>query len=110
MAPHLVNSVAHASGLATLIKKVGGIDTRRELPHFADERFTSWFARRPAGRATPSRGRVLLWPDTFVNNFEPKVGQAAVAVLESAGFDVEVPPRTVCCGLTWISTGQLRTA
>jgi Fe-S oxidoreductase len=53
---------------------------------------------------------VVLWPDTFVNNFEPEVGQAAVAVLESAGFEVEVPSRTVCCGLTWISTGQLRIA
>jgi Fe-S oxidoreductase len=53
---------------------------------------------------------VVLWPDSFVNNFEPEVGQAAVAVLESAGFDVEVPHRTVCCGLTWISTGQLKIA
>jgi Fe-S oxidoreductase len=31
-------------------------------------------------------------------------------VLESAGFAVEVPRRTLCCGLTWISTGQLKTA
>jgi Fe-S oxidoreductase len=31
-------------------------------------------------------------------------------VQESAGFEVEVPRRTVCCGVTWISTGQLVTA
>lgn len=109
-APHLLNSATHARGLATVVKKVGGIDAQRELPRFADERFTSWFYRhRPAAEAKP-HGRVLLWPDTFVNNFEPEVGQAAVAVLEAAGFDVEVPHRTVCCGLTWISTGQLRVA
>jgi Fe-S oxidoreductase len=53
---------------------------------------------------------VVLWPDTFVNNFEPDVGKAAVAVLESAGFDVDLPRRTLCCGLTWISTGQLKVA
>jgi Fe-S oxidoreductase len=35
------------------------------------------------------------------------VGQAAVQVLESAGYCVQVTERTVCCGLTWISTGQL---
>jgi Fe-S oxidoreductase len=35
------------------------------------------------------------------------VGRAAVAVLEDAGFDVNVPTKPLCCGLTWISTGQL---
>ena len=75
------------------------------VPHFADQRFTRWFFGRPAAGTAPSRGRVVLRPDTFVNNFEPEVGQAAVAVLESAGLDVEVPGRTVSCGLTWISTG-----
>lgn len=109
-APRALNAVTHAPGLSTLVKKAGGIDTQRELPRFADERFTAWFAHHPVGGTSPSRGRVVLWPDTFVNNFEPDVGKAAVTVLESAGFDVEVPLRSVCCGLTWISTGQLRTA
>jgi FAD/FMN-containing dehydrogenase/Fe-S oxidoreductase len=108
--PHLLNTVTHARGLSTLVKKVGGIDTQRELPHFADERFTSWFHHRRPNAGARARGRVVLWPDTFVNNFEPEVGQAAVAVLEAAGFEVEVPHQTVCCGLTWISTGQLKTA
>lgn len=53
---------------------------------------------------------MLLWPDTFTNNFDPHIAKDAVAVLEAAGFEVEVPQRTLCCGLTWISTGQLRTA
>ncbi|OIN80898.1 FAD-binding and (Fe-S)-binding domain-containing protein [Mycobacterium malmoense] len=109
-APRALNAVTHAPGLSTLVKKAGGIDTQRELPRFADERFTAWFAHHPVGGTSPSRGRMVLWPDTFVNNFEPDVGKAAVTVLESAGFDVEVPLRSVCCGLTWISTGQLRTA
>ena len=34
-------------------------------------------------------------------------GHAAVAVLEAAGFEVPSSPSAVCCGLTWISTGQL---
>jgi Fe-S oxidoreductase len=53
---------------------------------------------------------VLLWPDTFTNYFQPEVGRAAVRVLEDAGWEVEVPDGTLCCGLTWISTGQLDTA
>ena len=45
--------------------------------------------------------------DTFTNAFAPQVGQAAVRVLEAAGYEVRVTGRNVCCGLTWISTGQL---
>ncbi|WP_143593382.1 (Fe-S)-binding protein, partial [Streptomyces albireticuli] len=59
-------------------------------------------APRPAARPT-----VLLWPDTFTTYLTPGVGRAAVAVLEDAGLRVLVPPRRPCCGLTWISTGQL---
>jgi Fe-S oxidoreductase len=45
--------------------------------------------------------------DTFTNAFSPEVGQAAVAVLEAAGYEVRITSQNVCCGLTWISTGQL---
>jgi FAD/FMN-containing dehydrogenase/Fe-S oxidoreductase len=54
--------------------------------------------------------RVVLWPDTFTNYLAPEIGRAAVAVLEDAGFEVVLPAKPVCCGLTWISTGQLTTA
>jgi Fe-S oxidoreductase len=76
----------------------------RELPRFARERFARWYVRR--GRKDGGKP-VLLWPDTFTNFFHPEVGQAAVAVLEDAGFRPELPDKALCCGLTWISTGQL---
>jgi Fe-S oxidoreductase len=56
------------------------------------------------------RGTVLLWPDTFTNHFHPHIGKAAVEVMEHAGWRVTMPPNPVCCGLTWISTGQLAMA
>jgi FAD/FMN-containing dehydrogenase/Fe-S oxidoreductase len=109
IAPKVVNAVAHTPGLTRLLKVAGGVDQRREIPLFAEERFTDWFARR-SGKSTGDRGTVLLWPDTFNNGFHPAVAKSAVEVLEAAGFTVEIPDRTVCCGLTWISTGQLDTA
>jgi FAD/FMN-containing dehydrogenase/Fe-S oxidoreductase len=112
-APGPVNAAARAPGLGRLIKRVGGIDGRRELPRFARERFTRWFERNRAVNRPGEAGGgepVLLWPDTFTNYFHPDIGQAAVAVLEDAGFRVELPPRTLCCGLTWVSTGQLGVA
>jgi FAD/FMN-containing dehydrogenase/Fe-S oxidoreductase len=106
-APRAVNAAAGTPGFGRLLKLAGGIDMRRDLPRFAPERFTRWHARRGPRRPGPP---VILWPDTFTNNFHPEVGRAAVAVLEDAGFRVAVPTRPLCCGLTWISTGQLGVA
>ncbi|MFC0005580.1 FAD-binding and (Fe-S)-binding domain-containing protein [Micromonospora siamensis] len=104
--PRTVNALAHAPGLGRLAKTLGGIDQRRDVPVFAPESFQHWFARRtPTGDG--ARGEVVLWPDTFTNHFHPGVARAAVEVLEAAGWRVRVPDRPVCCGLTWISTGQL---
>lgn len=65
-------------------------------------------ASPPRHSAGPARERtVALWPDTFTNYLSPAVGRSAVAVLEAAGLRVVVPPKAVCCGLTWVSTGQL---
>ncbi|MEU6766816.1 FAD-binding and (Fe-S)-binding domain-containing protein [Streptomyces sp. NPDC046853] len=57
----------------------------------------------------PSGGgpAVVLWPDTFTDHLSPSVGRAAVRVLEDAGLRPVVPPGEVCCGLTYVSTGQL---
>jgi FAD/FMN-containing dehydrogenase/Fe-S oxidoreductase len=108
-APRLVNALSHAPGLAWLAKQAAGVDVRREVPVFAAETFQQWYARR-GPRGTGERGEVVLWPDTFTNHFDPGIARAAVEVIEDAGWRVVVPGQRVCCGLTWISTGQLDTA
>lgn len=107
VAPRAVNALAHTPGLAALVKRAGAVTPERELPRFAPNRFTSSFeAAEPAG----VEGEVVLWPDTFTNSFHPHIARAGAEVLADAGFSVAVPQRPVCCGLTWISTGQLKTA
>jgi FAD/FMN-containing dehydrogenase/Fe-S oxidoreductase len=101
--PGLANAALRPRPLAALAKWAAGIDQRRPLPAFADQSFRRWFAEHPPVDGQP----VLLWPDTFTNSLTPEVGRAAVAVLEAAGFSVRIPDRQACCGLTWISTGQL---
>jgi len=102
--PSVANAALAARPLAALAKRAGGIDVRRPLPAFATQTFRAQFARRvPAAGGEP----VLLWVDTFTDYFAPAVGLAAVDVLERAGFAVRLPDRAVCCGLTWLSTGQL---
>jgi FAD/FMN-containing dehydrogenase/Fe-S oxidoreductase len=100
----LVNAV---SGSA-LVKRLGGIAAERDVPRFARQSFSSWFRRRPVVEGT--RGPVLLWVDTFSNAFAPEVLKAGVAVLEDAGYEVRIPRSALCCGLTWVTTGQLGVA
>ena len=103
--PNLVNHLL-SGPLAPAAKRIAGVDGRRPLPAFATRTFRHWFARHPATAGKP----VMLWVDTFTNHFVPQVGVAAVAVLEAAGFRVAIPERPLCCGLTWVSTGQLGVA
>ncbi|HEY2296660.1 MAG TPA: FAD-binding and (Fe-S)-binding domain-containing protein [Jatrophihabitans sp.] len=99
--PRLANSALRRPLLAGAAKRLGGIDRRRELPTFARRTFRARF--RPSAGGKP----VLLWVDTFTDHFSPEVGEAAVRVLEAAGYSAQIPAKKVCCGLTWISTGQL---
>ncbi|TWD22799.1 FAD/FMN-containing dehydrogenase [Streptomyces sp. T12] len=126
------NALASVRPLARLVKRVGGIAGEREIPSLATEPFSRWWRRR----GTPAAGGgplVVLWPDTFTEHLSPSVGRAAVRVLEAAGLRVALPPTLrpasggrvgdarsrsalslltarrgrVCCGLTYLSTGQL---
>src|SRR5437016_3050029 len=109
LAPGLANAATHLPGIARPAKRLAGVDPRRDVPRFAPARFDRWMRRRPPG-GSGRLGRVVLFPDTFTTAFAPGIAAAAVGALEAAGFHVIVPPRPVCCGLTWISTGQLTVA
>jgi FAD/FMN-containing dehydrogenase/Fe-S oxidoreductase len=102
--PRLANAVAGSR----MGKLLAGVAPERTPPQFADEPFTSWFARR----AAPAAGgrRVILWPDTFTNYFEPRIGRAAVEVLEAAGCAVELPRGALCCGRPLYDFGMLKLA
>jgi FAD/FMN-containing dehydrogenase/Fe-S oxidoreductase len=104
--PPVTNQLLDSSIMRFFASKVLGITSRRPLPHFAWQRFDKWFAKRKSN-VTPARGRVILWDDTFVRYYEPKIGMAAVKVLEAAGFQVELPHGRRCCGRPAFSQGNL---
>jgi FAD/FMN-containing dehydrogenase/Fe-S oxidoreductase len=110
-APRLANRLLTTPLLTRLGRRLGGVDPRRPLPTLATPTLRAWWRRRPPARAgSAGRPRVLLWPDTFTDHFAPAAGRAAVQVLEEAGYRVALPDRPLCCGLTFLSTGQLDTA
>jgi len=105
IAPWLVNFLGRAPGTSQLLKWVGGISQKRNMPAFAAETFTAWFGRRPL--RNQNRPPVILWPDTFSNNFHPAIAKAAVEVLEHAGYQVTIPQQALCCGRPLYDFGML---
>jgi FAD/FMN-containing dehydrogenase/Fe-S oxidoreductase len=108
--PWLSNAIVDLSPVRRVMEKTLGISAKRSLPHYASERFDKWFAKNHRDGANRSRGRVILWDDTFVRYHESNIGIAAVKVLEALGFEVELPANRTCCGRPALSQGNLDAA
>ncbi|WP_084033438.1 FAD-binding and (Fe-S)-binding domain-containing protein [Arthrobacter sp. 35/47] len=116
----LVNAVL-ATPLGKVAALLGGLTTERSLPRFAGG--SEWRREVAAAGVSPMQRNkpgndgdrrlpadgVVLFVDTFTKGFRPEVAGAAARVLAEAEERVECSP-DACCGLTWISTGQLDTA
>lgn len=108
VAPRLANFFSQNAPFSTWGKFLIGVAPERRVPPFATESFQHWFEKR--GPRNQDRPRVLLFADTFNNYFHPHVSQAAVEVLEDAGFQVVVPRGHLCCGRPLYDYGMLDTA
>ncbi|MGW1342746.1 FAD-binding and (Fe-S)-binding domain-containing protein [Kribbella sp. NPDC002412] len=104
----LANLSMRLTPTAKLAKLTAGIDPRRTIPPFAKKTL-----RRSARRTNRRAGRVddvpdvWVWADSFTDYFFPQSGLAAIRFLEASGLTVRVIGDNACCGLTWITTGQL---
>lgn len=94
--------------LARWGERLLGISARRRLPEPASTPFSA-----PANEDGGERA-VVLFVDTFTRHFEPRIAQAAVAVLNAAGYQVIVAhatdddsARPLCCGRTYLSQGMV---
>ena len=124
----IANAVLKIGPIRKLAFSTLGIDFRRQMPGFATERFSRIAAshKKAAQAATQglrpnAEGRVvveqnagpdgekyvMLWADSFSETLDTAGAQAMVEVLQRAGYTVLIPPEDACCGLTWITTGQL---
>lgn len=100
MAP-LANRMMRLGPVARLAKATAGIDQRRSIPAFAPQTL-----RRTAG--TPDVvPDVWIWADSFTDHFFPSSALAAIDFLASVGVTARVIADDACCGLTWVTTGQL---
>jgi FAD/FMN-containing dehydrogenase/Fe-S oxidoreductase len=100
-------------GLDAPVKNALGVAPQRRLSPFAARPFTDrWRAhqRRHGGSPRQTRGKVVYFHDTFAEYNYPRIGMAAVTLLEAAGFEVIVEKRRVCCGRPLLSKGFVEEA
>ena len=86
-----------------------GVHARRRLPAFVRHGFPELFRSRIASGEYAREGRlgsVVLFNDTFMSYNYPEVGEAAVELLQRAGFGV-VLADIACCARPMFSKGLL---
>ena len=94
-------------GAAKLSEIVANFSARRKLPKWRGDIFQDSKATATRGEA----GEVVLFADTFNRYFERENVDAALAVLQAAGYRVHVAQpvgddkRPLCCGRTFLSVG-----
>ncbi len=100
----VLNAAGRFAPTARLATAAAGVDHRRSLPTVAARGLRRTAREAPGGTGTPD---VWIWADSFTDQLSPHTGQAALALLRAAGLRAEVIPEPACCGLTWVTTGQL---
>src|SRR6266853_1438252 len=112
--PHYAPWAARFAPLANAIQEAGkrwlGFARERSLPRWRRDAFLSSLRKwSSAGKA----GEIVLLVDTFNDYFEPENAQAALAVLDRAGYGVRVArahdadTRPLCCGRTFLAVGMV---
>ncbi len=110
--PRLANWLSQSSFARRLGESRFGFDQRIAPPQLTHQTFRSWFKkynkqRQPSNHS--EQKRVVYFVDTWTNYFAPQIGQAAVRLLERAGYQV-LCPEMMCCGRPAMSRGLLAEA
>jgi Fe-S oxidoreductase len=121
MLPWAFNARDRYPRLAAWSEKLAGFSTRRTLPQWRKDVFDDSLDSLPRVRgrggegatASDSSKEVVLLADTFNRYFERENLDAAVTVLQAAGYTVHIAKpvdnskRPLCCGRTFLSVGKV---
>ena len=111
MAPGLTNWASDTDNKLTrpIMESVAGIAREADLPKFHGKTFALRAKQEPApaNAEAPAKGRkVALYATCFVNYNNPKIGEAARAVLAKNGVETEVVYPS-CCGMPQLENGDI---
>ena len=106
----LSNMASSAPPVRWVLERTLGITSRRPLPRYERQTLPRWHARRGSKTSLPRGQREIVFlADSFTAFSEPRIGQAAIELLEAAGWRVHVETQG-CCGRSSLSKGLLRRA
>jgi Fe-S oxidoreductase len=106
----VVNWTLRNRQMRWLFERVAGLAHNRKLPRFSNYTFTRWASRRKLTRTSRRTDRkVLYFADTYVNYFDPQLGQAFTLVCEHNGVSVYVPPEPLHSSMPQITAGAIET-
>ncbi|AYF76478.1 FAD-binding oxidoreductase [Nocardia yunnanensis] len=105
----LSNAPGRSRLLRRLLDRGLGVTAARPLPEFQRANLIRWFSRRDATGLPAPLGTVNWLADSFTTFTEPRIGQAAIELLERAGWRVELAGGG-CCGRSSMSKGLLEDA
>jgi glycerol-3-phosphate dehydrogenase subunit C len=103
----LANMALHGKLGSWLAEKTLGIAQNAPLPSFSRQKFSHWLKQHKV--PTNASRKVVYFHGCSTEYYEPRVGKAAVHVLEANGFEVLIPPQN-CCGLPLLSNGEFAAA
>ena len=97
----LIDPIMDLSGIHKLTSRLTGLAPQRDLVRFHRR---SLYQRHP--EFIPGQGPSLLYyAGCYAAYIRPQLGDAAIDVLTSMGFEVHLP-RQACCGLPQLSKGM----
>ncbi len=110
----LANFVFNFKPARWVFEKTFGVAKDAYFPPFTGEKFSTWLKKRSAVSGQRSavgnhRPQVAYFHGCSTEYYEPRVGRAAVRVLEALGFEVIIPKQN-CCGLPLLSNGEFPAA
>ncbi|WP_329060238.1 FAD-binding and (Fe-S)-binding domain-containing protein [Amycolatopsis sp. NBC_01480] len=100
----LSNVPGRLKPLRRLADRLLGIAPDRPLPRFERRNLRRWFRRRDAAPVPAPLGQLTFLADCFTTYTEPGIGQAAIELLEQAGWQVRLNAAG-CCGRSALSKG-----
>ena len=104
----IANAMTRSFPVRFVLEKIAGFDRSRPMPKVVRQTFEKWFdGRKSAARPASTRGKIVLFHDTFMNFNHPSIGISATRLLEALGFEVVVLKDRKCCGRPMISKGLL---
>jgi len=108
---HAIRPLTNLVTKTSLFKRMTGFSKNRTIPALSKITLTTWAEKcqSTSRHMKDPLGKVYLFADEFTNYYESDIGIKAIILLETLGYQVEIPSH-VESGRTFLSKGLLKHA